>query len=78
MRSQLATFVVSNWHVNLTCHATNDFTTPSLTDGEELESGNICTTTEDSPVGCIGVLNQVATMGACSVQILEITVESSR
>jgi hypothetical protein len=35
---QLATFVVSNWHVSLTCHATNDSTTPSLTDGEERKS----------------------------------------
>lgn len=34
-RLQLATFVVNNWHGSLTCHATNDFTTPSLTDGEE-------------------------------------------
>ena len=70
--------MVSIWPVSLTCHVTNDFTTPSLTDGEERKSSNTCTTTEDSPVGCIGVLNEAVITGACSVQISGITFESSR
>ena len=36
-----------------------------------------CRAAEDSLVGCIGVLNQAAIMGACSVQILGIIFESS-
>jgi hypothetical protein len=39
--------------------------------------GIICRAAEDSPIGCIGVRNQVAIMGVCSVRILGIIFESS-
>ena len=69
--------MASSWHASLTCHDTNDFTTPSLTDGKQRELVSHVAPLKDSPIGCIGVPNQVAIMGACSVPISGIMFESS-
>jgi hypothetical protein len=72
IRGQYATSVARGWHASLICHDTSVFTTLSLIDGEgrqPISLGGVAHAAKDSSVGCIGVQNQAAIMGACSAQI---------
>src|SRR6267142_227262 len=69
-RGQYATSVERSWHASLTCRDTSVSTTPSLIDGEGRKPVSLTRAAlKVSSVGCIGVQNQTAIMGACSAQI---------